>query len=139
MNCPKCAGAELETVTLPLPDRSVAGPGDEKKDLEIDTCPECAGVWFDPDELERFLDSKVKLSVPGLGHASPASLDAKTGPCPRCAVTLDRKPAHYNPNITVDNCAKCGGTWVDGAELDQAGGANLPFADRMKAMFGDIK
>ena len=139
MNCPKCAASELKTVTTPIANRSVAGPGDERTSLEIDTCPNCAGVWFNAEELDRFLDAKVKLNAPAPSHQAPAELDAKSAPCPRCAVILVRKPARYNPKITVDVCEKCAGTWVDGAELDQAGGAGLPFADRMKAMFGDLK
>lgn len=140
MNCPKCESAELQEATVPLADRSVPGPGDETTILEIDRCPECGGVWFDADELDKYLGAKLK--VPPLPPAPPAraaELDAKRGNCPRCAVVLDRRPARSNPRVTVDACGKCAGVWVDGAELTDAGGEGVPFAERMKAMFGDLR
>lgn len=140
MNCPKCDGSDLQSVTVPLEDRGVPGPKTGEFLLEIDRCPECGGVWFDDAELDKYLDARMK--VPGLGPApaeKAAELDAKRGNCPRCAVLLDRRPARSNPRITVDSCAKCSGTWLDGAELADAAGKGVPFADRMKAMFGDLK
>jgi Zn-finger nucleic acid-binding protein len=140
MNCPKCEGSELQSVSVPLEDRSVPGPKKGEFLLEIDRCPECGGVWFDDAELDKYLDARMK--VPGLPPPEPAkaaALDAKRGNCPRCAVLLDRRPARSNPRVTVDACVQCAGVWVDGAELSDASGTGVPFADRMKAMFGDLK
>ena len=139
MNCPKCGDTPLTAVSMPVEDRSVPGPAPSPVSLEVDQCPTCSGVWFDPAELDKYLSAKVKLSVPKATAASDAELDAKAASCPRCAVALSRRPAPYNPKLGVDVCGKCGGTWIDAAELGHAGGEKLPFADRMKALFGDIK
>lgn len=140
MNCPKCRSAALEPVSVPIEDRTVPGPKSATVALEIDKCPACAGVWFDAEELDKFLDAKVKLpEAPPGTQATPGELDAKAGDCPHCAVPLARQPARSNPRLTVVVCGKCGGTWVDGPELAQAGGEGLPFSERMKAFFGDVK
>lgn len=139
MNCPKCPSS-LETLSVPLEDRSVPGPKSAKIVLEIDRCPGCGGVWFDSDELDKYLDAKVKIpAAPAAPPALNAQLDAKPASCPRCALALVKGPARSNPKITVDSCGNCAGIWVDGAELADAGGESLPFADRLKAMFGDVK
>lgn len=139
MNCPKCA-SPLATVSVSLEDRSVPGPKTGHRTLEIDRCAACGGVWFDANELDEYLDAKVKApAAPALPPGLDAQLDAKPASCPRCALPLARRPARSNPKITVDGCDGCGGIWVDGAELAEAGGESLPFADRMKAMFGDLK
>lgn len=139
MNCPKCP-TPLETVTVPIEDRTVPGPKSATLTLEIDRCPGCGGVWFDAEELDKYLNAKVRM--PAAAASDPgraAELDAKAAACPRCGVALTRGPARSNPRLTVDTCGACAGIWVDGAELAEAGGENLPFAERMKAMFGDIK
>jgi Zn-finger nucleic acid-binding protein len=140
MNCPKCTTSALETVSVNYEDRSVPGPKPSPRVLQVDRCGACGGVWFDRDELDTYLNAKPKgLEAPKLAAEKAAELDAKRGECPRCAVALDARPARSNPHITVDACAKCDGVWVDGAELSDAGGEGLPFNERLKAMFGDIK
>lgn len=42
MNCPHCA-IELKIT--------------ERKDIEIDYCPKCRGVWLDRGELDKILES----------------------------------------------------------------------------------
>ena len=140
MDCPKCRSTALTSVSVPVEDRTVPGPKSATSGLEIDECPDCGGVWFDPEELDKFLDAKVRLAeAPEGAVARAAEVDAEGGGCPRCASPLSRQPARSNPHLNVDVCGRCGGTWVDGAELEQVGGDELPFAERMKAFFGDLK
>ncbi len=44
MKCPKCSVTLLMT---------------EKKDIEIDYCPECRGIWLDRGELEKLIERSV--------------------------------------------------------------------------------
>lgn len=44
MNCPRCNVKLLMT---------------EKKDIEIDYCPECRGIWLDRGELEKLIERSV--------------------------------------------------------------------------------
>ena len=71
MNCPECS-AEMEEVN--------------RIHVKVDRCPECDGVWFDPDEVQRYVESTFR----GLLVAAPDDLDfdgsagAVCGRCPRC-------------------------------------------------------
>src|SRR5688572_19529596 len=120
MNCPKCEATELTAVHMPIDDRSVAGPKPTIATLEYEQCPECSGIWFDPDEMRKYLGAKVKLNVPKATPRSNDELDARTGHCPKCKTALAKQAAPYNPNVKLDACGKCGGMWVDAAELAHA-------------------
>ncbi|MCK4717045.1 MAG: zf-TFIIB domain-containing protein, partial [Thermoplasmata archaeon] len=47
-DCPRC------WVTMEKERLEVFGP-----DIEVDRCPQCQGVWFDPGELSRAVGKKV--------------------------------------------------------------------------------
>jgi Zn-finger nucleic acid-binding protein len=138
MNCPKCDGTELTAVSMSIEDHS--RPGSQTAALEIDQCASCDGIWFDAGEVEKYYAAGIKaLQVPKTAAASDAELDAKTGRCPRCAIALAHAASRFNAGVTVDACPGCGGTWIDGAELAKVGGEALPFGDKMKSFFGDVK
>ena len=103
MKCVKCDG-ELHRVQV--------------GDLELDQCDRCAGIWFDPRELDRVLaqksiDALRRLSSPRI------DLDERRGRCPRCRTAGDlvRVASTAGP-IHIDTCAVCGGQWLDGGELE---------------------
>ena len=129
MNCPKCDATELTTLSMP-------GAGAA---LEIDQCPDCMGVWFDPDELGKYAGAAIKLVLPKVTAKSDAELDERAGACPRCALPLARQPGRRNPTLMMDVCGKCGGTWIDGAELAQAGSDGASFSSRMIEFLGEKK
>jgi Zn-finger nucleic acid-binding protein len=138
MRCPKCDGTELTEISMPV--KAHDRPGAPDLALDIDQCPECDGIWFDPGELDRFFLAKAHaIMLPKTSPKSVEEIDRARGKCPRCAVELKPVPGAYNPKVTLDACSKCGGTWVDGAEIERAGGDGLPFGEKMKAMFGDLK
>lgn len=104
MNCPAC-GVELKRI--------------EHAGAHLDTCPDCAGIWFDEDEILqvqavqdglRSLDEKVQ----------PSGFERVEGPyrlCPVCNWPLVKYRYLYTSNVELDGCEKCGGCWVDNGEL----------------------
>ena len=81
----------------------------------------CAGIWFDAHELKKldeahegdplFLENlcKTKTVDPDLG--APIQ-------CPKCEnMKLMRHFYSSARKIEVDECAKCGGFWLDSGEL----------------------
>jgi Zn-finger nucleic acid-binding protein len=104
MKCPACDHA-LSTVEV--------GP------IKVDACSGgCGGLWFDRLELRR-----VDESVEGAGAALldiPRTRE-RVHPklvCPRC----DRQKMiqhlfHPTIRITVDECPRCAGMWLDAGEL----------------------
>lgn len=137
MKCPKCPGTDLEGVGVPFRDRSIPGPDETAGTLEVDLCASCGGVWFDKNELDRYLDSAAK-PLPPMAKAVDRAQDAKAGLCPRCNLPLAKKPLPSNPLLSADCCAKCGGLWLDAGELERAAGKDLPFAERLKAAFSGV-
>ncbi len=110
MICPRCSAA-LRTVVRDTPyDR-----------IELDACPTCLGVWFDRGELA------TALQLDNAGAFAPDSHllagDAASLPCPRNPrVRMHERrlsvPTDLQlPRLKLDQCAECGGVWLDGGEL----------------------
>jgi len=49
MNCPSCGAALART---------------DRRGVEIDTCPDCRGVWLDRGELEKILRLEAAPATP---------------------------------------------------------------------------
>lgn len=108
-NCPACGKTPLEPCA------------DPDTQLEIDTCPECHGLWFDADELRSFYASRAlkdqfmpsRTYKPG-SHTFEITTKARR--CPRCPKALARTQVG---DIYVDVCSDCQGIWLDDGELDR--------------------
>ncbi len=89
--------------------------------LEIDTCPECFGVWFDKEELKLFFQSPNLsariLDDSALGQdLTPAREPAAVRACPRCQSSLF--PSHIG-RTQLDYCLGCQGIWFDYREIQE--------------------
>lgn len=97
---------------------------DPESHLEIDSCPECYGLWFDGEELKRFFSSPVlssrilseEATLATLAPPHPAAHRDLTRQCPTCAQALF---ASQLGQTQVDYCLGCRGIWLDRRELDQ--------------------
>jgi Zn-finger nucleic acid-binding protein len=96
----------------PFTDRSIG--------LEIDSCTECTGLWFDAHELTTFLKSDVMkqrfLWLDGSEPLSGVSYVINTAPrrCPRDKTAMEEK---IYGGITLDCCPRCKGLWFDEGEV----------------------
>jgi Zn-finger nucleic acid-binding protein len=87
--------------------------------LEVDSCPECFGLWFDREELKEFLQ-RPELAH-RLSEVEPQALT--TTPrhairlCPGCQNALSETSLG---EVLVDFCSRCRGIWLDQGELDRA-------------------
>lgn len=90
--------------------------------LEIDSCPECYGLWFDGEELKLFfhspsLSEKI-LQADGLTpkpeevHRRPEQGRERT--CPQCQGQL--LPTKVG-QTQIDYCLGCRGIWFDHREI----------------------
>jgi len=88
----------------------------------VDACEGgCGGVWFDNFELKKVDEQTeeagdVLLDIP----SDPAvKVDHKIRrKCPACeTITMRRFPFSARKQIEVDECAQCGGVWLDAGEL----------------------
>ena len=106
MLCPKC-----KTVTLTK--GTVSG-----KELELDRCPECKGLWFDDGELGHVLGDKATryFTVPAYAAMSHSRS------CPRCNHPL-YEFCYPGTMTLVDACKHCKGIWLDNNEWAQIAAA----------------
>jgi Zn-finger nucleic acid-binding protein len=109
MQCPAC-----DTPTL-HPQK------DARTQLEIDTCSSCQGLWFDPSELSRYLESAhnrvalgVALESEGVAEPKTLTINTQARSCPRCVTYME---ARLFGGICLDRCPACAGLWFDQDEL----------------------
>lgn len=108
MKCPLNEEFELREV-------EVAG-------VKVDICDRTGGVWFDQFEIEKFDEEheiegleliKLLPEKPEVNYQNIHKLS-----CPRCEhVKLTKRFFGPLQEIEIDECAKCGGIWLDHGEL----------------------
>ncbi len=108
-------------------------------DTVVDVCKGgCGGIWFDERELKKFDEASEdpRPIIFDAAQATPSSKDS--GPavtCPRCQGTaiLARRASGPDGKITIDQCLKCSGIWLDVGELEQYRSQFSTEAERQKA------
>ena len=104
MNCPKCKDQKLKKVV--------------EKEIELDFCEQCHGIWFDRKELEKMMDKAVELSFDDIkSDKTMIDLDLQKADCPICDVPLEKIPKRNVDHLTIDQCYRCKGIWLDGGEF----------------------
>lgn len=105
--CPKC---EIE-----LTEEMQSG-------TTIDICPQCAGIWFDNDELNNIREqdpvSLIQIDQQFRPKVEPATSGGARN-CPACRLPMRRYNYLYTSPIELDECEQCGGVWVDDGELEK--------------------
>jgi Zn-finger nucleic acid-binding protein len=88
------------------------------RDIELDACPKCMGIWFDSMELDKIIGGAKSFEEEAY-LAEPLGANIN---CPNCSgdmVYLNIK------DTTIDYCKKCEGVWLDAGELTELAG-HLP-------------
>ena len=83
------------------------------RNIEIDTCEKCGGIWLDENELGKLLrDRRLNNYLSkNIGTKSRSKII-----CPRCGGLMDTQ---YADEIEVDTCLTCHGIWLDAGELEE--------------------
>lgn len=98
---------------------------DSVSKLEIDSCPECYGLWFDREELKMIFQSpqlsqqilEEDAAERLLSPESDVERRKESRTCPVCPEQM--LFSSKMGNTTVDYCLKCGGIWLDRSELEE--------------------
>ena len=100
MNCPKC--------------NHILARKYYKGMIEVDSCPNCRGMWLDSDELDQLEDMVFDND---LKKGSLVHYQSKTDyPCPHCGETLEEFQYRLF-DLKLDYCAKNNhGFWLDAGE-----------------------
>ena len=104
MKCPSCKS--------PLHEKGAGG-------MTLDVCyGGCGGMWFDATELER-VSARAATTLHSIWSV-PVTNVKQTEPrwCPRCPdLVLERKWFSELQLVEIDQCARCGGIWLDAGEF----------------------
>lgn len=124
MFCPRCGGRIKPTVVgQPVdknqgPYRSLVSPTlDGQIAVELDTCAQCGGTWFDADETHTLARIK-ELSLSWATEYQAIDMEAYLLlSCPRCLVKMTKVRSLTNRKVYYDVCTRCRGMWFDAKEL----------------------
>ena len=89
--------------------------------VELDTCPDCRGLWFDAQELRQLFELS---GTPEHLHDLENHLQRLTGPrsqraCPRCRGRLIQvRVPSADCELILDECRRGHGLWFDQGELE---------------------
>jgi Zn-finger nucleic acid-binding protein len=100
MECPKCKNSGLVA-------KKVKG-----RNVRVDRCSVCKGIWFDGQELG------MVLNLPKLLINIPAEAKKQHFLCPRCDRPL-YSFCYPQSLVIIDMCGKCGGIWLDDKEFNE--------------------
>jgi len=95
----------------------------EYRNIELDYCKNCKGVWFDYGELELLLEShsleETKVFLDGILSSQEAASSEKKRNCPVCGHKMKKTAIGEQPEILIDICRDEHGLWFDGGEVAQ--------------------
>jgi len=84
-------------------------------DIEVDTCPQCGGAWYEDEELE-LLESTVSEDHHRSGMIDYAKREGELN-CPVCGERM--RAFNYRAyNLELDACLKEHGFWLDRGEAE---------------------
>ncbi|HUJ09791.1 MAG TPA: zf-TFIIB domain-containing protein [Verrucomicrobiae bacterium] len=94
------------------------------KEIEVDFCNHCRGLWLDTGELEELLASTgAQANDPFLKFQQQEGRvpDGRRHLCPRCDKPLcEIQVEHLGSKVlTLDKCPRGHGLWFDADELQQ--------------------
>ena len=104
VRCPKCQNL-MEKVTF--------------KDVEVDRCLVCRGLWFDILEHEdlKKLAGAAKAVDTGDAKAGRKGNGMKPVKCPKCQAQMIQVHDPQQPHLTFDQCEVCDGLFMDAGEF----------------------
>jgi Zn-finger nucleic acid-binding protein len=103
MDCPKCH-ATMELVRF--------------EDIEVDRCVRCGGLWFDHLEKEELKERPGSEAI-DTGPTWRAAIHDAQGKvyCPRDGTLMVRMVDPSQPDLRVESCPMCHGTFFDAGEF----------------------
>ncbi|MEX0774586.1 MAG: zf-TFIIB domain-containing protein [Phycisphaeraceae bacterium] len=131
MKCPKCGG-NMHAVPV--------------GDFEVDRCGSCEGIWFDLREIDhaRQIKDSDAMVDPGQPGGSAGTTAKETDAirditCPRCGtnVKLVKLAFPDQPHIHYEQCATCGGAFLDAGEFQDL--MHLTFAERVRKLLRPLR
>ena len=106
LTCPRCARDMNVHEVRPL---------NAPAAVEIDHCPQCAGMWFDKGEAAVVCPTVAYLDRRHIEIITTGKKGGGIVKCPRCGSV---PYAFAILDLEVDYCGSCGGVWLEQHEYD---------------------
>lgn len=88
----------------------------EWKQVEVDHCLSCKGVWLDRGELELLLEpGGEQINI--VSSSKTAVKQSKPRKCPICFAKMEQMICGSHMEVCIDHCPKNDGFWFDAGEL----------------------
>ena len=95
------------------------------RNVTVDVCPRCAGIFFDEGEVNKLridgndamgeLEEMVRPSEDFI--VDFRTMTEVSRRCPGCKTSMDKMRYLYSSPIMLDSCPNCCGVWVEDGEL----------------------
>jgi len=105
MDCPKCSAA-METFSF--------------KEISIERCTGCKGLWFQPDELKELRSEAFMADyVIDEGKAKVGKIFDRVHEiqCPECGADMNHEQDADQPHVGYESCPEGHGTYLDAGEF----------------------
>ena len=99
---------------------------------EIDKPSRAEDEYFARQELERRKKWAAEQAAKMANEEKERIRQAHWMKCPKCGMDLQEIALH---NVKVDQCANCGGIFLDAGEIDQIGKHDEGVVSRVFSMF----
>lgn len=118
IKCPKCS-VEMSKSTF--------------QSTEVDTCPQCKGIWFDSLEQNDLRLAKGSEAIDvGASNAKPTSRGQKLN-CPKCHTRMSPTHDLQQPHIVFEKCSVCYGVFFEAGEFTDL--KKVTFKEFIKGLF----
>jgi Zn-finger nucleic acid-binding protein len=96
--------------------------------VEVDQCPQCAGMFLDKGELETIQANIEKDHRRAVVESADTTQDLVEvaendvrGPvdCMKCGARMERRRYGFGSQTVIDECPKGCGLWLDGGEIQE--------------------
>ncbi len=122
--CPFCGGEHKKEITqkIPLCPRCKCELKNKNyRNVTIESCPECSGLWLDTSDFSRLTSEREVYSddkIPYEYQKKPLPEIEGYFPCVRCGSFMIRKMFKKISGVIIDICIDHG-VWLDDKELEQ--------------------
>lgn len=88
------------------------------REIEVDRCTDCGGLWFDPVELERLKAARGSEAIDAGDPKRGRELNSmKRVLCPTCGTSMLRMVNPRQTHIWYERCPSCYGVFLDAGEF----------------------
>ncbi len=120
--CPKCQGVMARLVKVSEP---------------VWRCGGCCGLWMSLPTRDRLLGQVEKIEfiekVAASGDSAEERDEAAFDSCPECSGAMVSMVDADQPHVEFEQCATCGGVFLDAGELTDL--SMLTLSERVRAIW----